>query len=134
MITTLKRVAVVATLAVLGVFAFAVPAHAGWLPWCAAGNVCFAIDDYGNGAHFSDFGPVGTCQGMPAGFNDQVSSLWNRFQTSGALINLYQHNPCQRRKSFAENTVVPEFNFLINDQISAYCIGPIGGSTGCPVG
>lgn len=130
--TSFKRAAVVAVLTVLGVAAFATPAHAAWLPWCTAGNVCFAVDSYGNGAHFSDFGPVGTCQGMPAGFNDQLTSVWNRFLTPGATVWLYDDNPCRYRHGVSANTVVQQLNFLLNDETSAYCIGPLGGSTGCP--
>ena len=112
------------------------PAQASWT-WCTGTNiVCFAIDTNGSGSHFSDDSlPLGQCFGVPSGFNDRISSLSNRWTISGASINVYRDNPCGGNHviTFLPGAQVNLTNVSgWNDIISGYCLGPRGGSIGCP--
>ncbi|HSJ75805.1 MAG TPA: hypothetical protein VK899_06465 [Gemmatimonadales bacterium] len=114
----------------------ATPAQASF-SWCTANSiVCFANDTSGNGAHFSDDSlPLGVCFGVPSGFNDTISSLFNRWLIKNANINVYRDNPCGGNHviTFLPGAQVNLTNVSGWDNIiSGYCLGPRGGSIGCP--
>jgi len=106
--------------------------------WCTStARVCFATDRDGNGTHWvSQLLPVGTCIGVPSNMNDRISSLWNRYTSSGAQLTIYWHNPCGSPQfTYGPNTQVNYVGAINNDEISAVCLGPRrveGQTTGCP--
>jgi hypothetical protein len=110
------------------------PAHASF-SWCTSANVvCFAEHNDGNGIRWtSNLLPVGQCYGVPSSLNDKISSLWNKYTSSGARINAYLNNPCSGfLYGWGPGAFVPWIGSNNNDKISAVCLGPRGGSVGCP--
>jgi hypothetical protein len=116
----------------------AVPEPVDPWAWCTGtAKVCFATDRNGGGTHWqSTLLPVGTCVGVPASMNDKISSLWNKYQSSGGLLTIYWNNPCGSPQfTYGPHTQVNYVGNIHNDQISAVCLGPRrveGQTTGCP--
>jgi hypothetical protein len=95
--------------------------------------VCFSEHTYGNGVIFRDNGPIGACQPMPPGWNDRVSSIWNRFMSAGGHVWLYEHSGCGGDfENWGPNTIVDDIGFWWNDEASSFCIGLRSGSVSCP--
>lgn len=131
----IKRVATVISVAALALFLGARPASASWSGWCVGfGIVCMAEHTNGDGAHFTDSGPVGSCQSMPSGWNDRISSVNNHFQTSGGYVTFWWDGGCNGwRQSYGPLATVNNVGSFHNDEWSSFCIGPIsgGGVNGC---
>lgn len=121
-----RRLLALATAVMMIVGLAAVPAFASW-SWCVGfGIVCMAEDTYGNGSHFSDYGPVGACQSMPSGWNDRISSVNNHFQSSGGYITFWWDSSCNgNRQSYGPLATVNDVGWFNNDEWTSYCIGPI---------
>lgn len=101
--------------------------------WCTASAVvCFATNTDGNGSRWSSqLLPVGTCIGMPAGFNDAVDSLWNKYTTG--QVTVYENNPCGGYLfTYGPGAFVTDVGWFWHDEISAVCLGPRGGAGRCP--
>lgn len=133
-----KRIVAVLTAILLGIGGAVAVSAPAWAAWTAtkcptAGQVCFSENTAGNGAIFRDNGPIGACQPMPGGWNDRVSSIWNRFTSSGGYIWLYEHAGCGGSfEDWGPNTIVDDLGFVWNDRASSFCIGLRSGSVRCP--
>lgn len=90
----MKRIlSVLATLLVGGTMAVAIatPAQAAWSS-CLDRNVCFFADSGGGGPLLAYAAPSHTGWiAMPAGWNDVVSSVWNRLTVD---VIVCENNPC----------------------------------------
>lgn len=129
------RRALAALMVVLGlstglVAVTAAPAHASF-SWCTySAQVCFATNTDGNGTRWhSQLLPVGQCIGVP--HNDAYDSLWNKYTTGS--VTVYENNPCGGYLfTYGPGAFVQNVGWFWHDEISAVCLGPRGGSNGCP--
>lgn len=107
------------------------PAYATWA--CAnPATVCFATNINGGGNWYPTAGtPIGQCHGVISGFNDVISSVRNNYTSSGGQLTVYENNPCGGvHRTYPPNWIQSNVGSVMNDRISAFCIGPHPGT--CP--
>lgn len=126
-------VALVAVFAVSQV-AVAKPAQAhnelGWGFCTGATKVCAAIHANGYGNYIIFTSAVGQCWGITGFMNNNITSVDSHHH---GAANFYNNSNCTGfLRTYAAFATINNVGALVNDTFSAICIGPRGGSSGCP--
>lgn len=102
----------------------------GW-GFCTGSNkVCAAIHTNGNGNYIIFTQAVGQCWGITGFMNNAISSVDSHHN---GQANFYDNGNCTGiLASYAGWATINWVGSGANDRFSSICIGPRGGSTGCP--
>lgn len=90
----------------------------------ATGWVC-VWENANFGGAWTRFNFTNSCHSVPSGWNDRISSLWNRFTSSGAKVTFYKDGGCTgSSNSYSPNSSYSWVGLVFNDSFSSYWIGP----------
>lgn len=100
----------------------------GWGFCTGSGKVCAAIHVNGYGNYIIFTQAVGQCWGITGFMNNAISSVDSHHN---GQANFYDNGNCTNLlATYAGWATVNSVGY--NDRFSSICIGPRGGSTGCP--
>lgn len=137
-ISLVTRRVIVAVVAAVVALAFtqvatSAPAAADFA-WCTGtGKVCVASDSNGNGMRATIGWPIGECGNLSSTWNDKISSIANKFTSSGGIMTFWHDANCNGWQSTTSPGVTENYvGWFDNDEFTSGCLGPTNSSTtGC---
>jgi hypothetical protein len=121
------KAALVAVLLGLGLAAtVATPAHAAWSDCGGTGVVWVAEHVDCGGARATIGWPIGECANFSSTWNNRISSVANRFVSSGGIITFWTGSYCtgwQWRRGPQTLTNVTSWPYA--DNFTSGCLGPV---------
>lgn len=115
-----RRIAAVIAAAVTLVALAATPAHAAWGGCPNLNMLCTYWDSNGNGSVYYYTGPRNTCIEVGEPWDNDISSIWNRFDTR---IYLYPYHGCSGIANVTDRWTQKTLPSWWNDVTSSIWIG-----------